>query len=127
MKHQNVQTTTVEIKDQQIQTETITQEQGTYILIFLLFVMHLLLFFCLQHTYVELKLLQRKHLRSHKKQSSSTLRAMDSSCVFQKTVCQPKFQKLKSVCKLVCLAHFSCLLTVNLSVQSTGSPVPICS
>ena len=29
MKHQNIKTKIVEIKDQQVQTETITQEQGT--------------------------------------------------------------------------------------------------
>ena len=29
VKHQNIQTKTVEIKDQQVQTEAITQEQGT--------------------------------------------------------------------------------------------------
>ena len=67
--------------------------------------------------------MQKKHLPSHKKQSSSTLMAMDSSCVFLETVCQQKYQKLSSVHKSVCLAHFRCLLTVNLSVQSTGSPV----
>ena len=31
MKHQNTQTKTVEIKDQQVQTATIAQNQGTYI------------------------------------------------------------------------------------------------
>ena len=83
--------------------------------------------FCLQQTYEELKLSQKKHLPSHKKQSNSTLRAMDSSCVFQKTVCQQEFQKLSSVCRLVCLARFRCLQTVNLSVQSTGCLVPTSS
>ena len=37
VKYQNVQTETVEIKDQQVQTETIAQEQGTCILLVLLF------------------------------------------------------------------------------------------
>ena len=65
------------------------------------------------------------HMRSS--QAQLCMRAMDSSCVFQKTVCQQKFQKLSSVCKLVCLAHIRCLPTVNLSVQSTGCPVAISS
>ena len=83
--------------------------------------------FYLQHTYGELKLLPRKSSLSHKKQLISTLRAMASRCTFQRAVCQQMCQKHSWVCKLVFLASFRCLASVNLSVQFTGSPVLISS
>ena len=65
----------------------------------------------LQHTYRELKLLHQKPSLSHRKQLTMTLRAMDSSCMFQKMLCQQKYQKHNWMCKLACLAIFRCLLS----------------
>ena len=69
VKHQNIQTKILEIKDQQVQTDSIAQNQGTYMYkyMFDVYITHSLAFmdtcdflcevqsFCLQHTYEELK------------------------------------------------------------------------
>ena len=71
------------------------------------------LFTYLQHTYRELKLLHKKPLLSHRNKLTFTLKAMDSSCMFQKVLCQQKYQKHSWMCKLACLDIFRCLLILD--------------
>ena len=71
------------------------------------------LFTYLQHTYREPKLLHKKPLLSHRNQLTLTLKAMDSSYMFQKALCQQKYQKHSWMCKLACLAIFRCLQTLD--------------
>ena len=83
--------------------------------------------FYLQHKYRELKLLHKEPLLSHRRLLTSTLKAMESSYMFQKASCQQKYQKHSWMSELACLDSFSCLLVPNLSVQSIGSPAPTSS